>query len=484
MSETEMSPERRNDGWWTSLALRWGLLFWLNNAYFLFYGGNWGLRWAHLFSPDSINAYLLQLPHRLVGPYWNGVASALKWFSPHVLGFQIPAGQFRSLVIDILGTILLPFIWTIFDRRNRSNIVLREVLYLGVRCWLATGMFLYGSSKLMGHQGISQPAPLEWFRPLGEISTGQLMWTWLGYSRTFQFFAGVNETVGAILLVFRRTTLMGAFLILPVMAYVTVLDLTFQVGPWAGAFVYGVGALYLIGLEWRRFAGVFFLAKPTAPSSPNKLLTSPRLALVGRGIWVVIVAFGLWSYVLPRFKMNADIGGRQSPLCGAYRVERFVSDGHVLPEEARDPARWREVAINWFGDYIRIRRMDNAELLWSADPGDPYRFLVASGHDYHYGDYGRILAKTAGPQEQLRFREMPNYGSPHTAALLNPDTSGRPAVFNPNYSRGEFFAVNLVRHDSDYVSMQGRIDGADISADLVRVANNNFAFFKTREGLP
>src|ERR1700722_14800370 len=321
MSETEMSPEKRNEGWWISLALRWRLLFWVNNAYFLFYGGNWGLRWAPFFSPDSIYAYLLQLPHKLIAPYWNDVNIVVGWLATHFPGFQIPRGQFRSLVIDILGTIPLACLWTIFDRRNRNNAGLREVLYLGVRCWLATGMFLYGFAKLIGQQGvpqgIPQPAPLDWFRPLGEISSGQLMLTWLGYSPIFRFFAGVNESLGAILLLFRRTTLLASLLILPVMVYVTALDLTFHVGPAAGAALYAAGAYYLVVREWRRLAGVFLLGKPTAPPSPKKLWTSPRLALVGRGLWVLAVAFGLWSYVLPQFKQTADIGERQSPLGGA-----------------------------------------------------------------------------------------------------------------------------------------------------------------------
>jgi hypothetical protein len=293
----------------------------------------------------------------------------------------------------------------------------------------------------------------------------------------------VNEAVGAILLLFRRTTLLGALLILPVMAYVTALDTTFHVGPAAWAALYGVGALYLVAREWRRLAGVFLFGKPTAPLPSKKLWTSPRLALVGRGLWIVVVAITLRGFVLPQVIPQVDIWGRQSPLCGAYRVERFTSDGRVLPEEAADPARWREVSINSFADYIRIRRMDESELLWSADPGDPYRFLPATGHSYHYGDYGKLLAKTAGTEEQLRYREMPNWGSPHTSALVPPNPLDNPG-FMSSYSKGKFFNVSFIRADSDHVSLQGHIDGADISADLVRVANDDFAFSKTREGLP
>ncbi len=147
-------------------------------------------------------------------------------------------------------------------------------------------------------------------------------------------------------------------------------------------------------------------------------------------------------------RTTADLeGGPQFSCCGGP----LSGDGRVLPEGAADAARWRDVAINRFGNYIRIRRMDGAELLWAADPGDPYPFMPGSGHGYQYGDYGKLLAKTAGVEEQLRFKELPNFRSPHTAALAPADLSPQ-AAFNPHYSRGQFFTVNFVRNGSDHVS--------------------------------
>jgi hypothetical protein len=488
MSEPVVSLDEKNDGWWISLLLRSAVLFSVTGLYGLLLTGNWGLWWSGLFVPGSASRQDLLLPSRLAAPYWRPVDAALQWFAVHPLGRLIHPGGFSALfwglAANFLGYVPLGLLWTIFDRRKRVNAVLSEIVYLAVRYQLATGMFLYGSAKVIGRQGPPQPAPLEWFRPLGEISTGEIMWTWLGYSTIFHFFAGINETLGAILLLFRRTTLLGAFLILPVMSFVAALDTTFHVGPAGYALYCAAFALYLIAREWRRFAGAFLLGNPTVPTPQKDVWASRRLVLAGRGVWVVLIAYSLWSYPLSNLRERVDIGGRHSPLRGAYRVERFVSDGRVLPEEAADPARWREVSISWFGDYMRIRRMDDSELLWSADPGDPYPFLVATGHGYRYGDSGRLLAKTAGIEEQLRFKELPNYASPHTAALFPLG----PVLNNPgwmsHYTRGEFFTVNLIRDGSDRLSMQGRIDGADISADLVRIPNDDFEFFKTRGGVP
>lgn len=471
MSGTEMSAVKKNDTWWISFALRWGLLFSVL-SYVDSLPGRWDL------VPFVLSA------NRLIAPYSHHVYAAARWLGAHAFGLKMQ-GQFWNVGLSTLVPILPSFLWTLFDRRIRVNEVLRDAIYIVVRYTLAAAMFNYGIAKLVIQQGGPQPAPLEWVRPLGTITTGQSMWTWLGYSPIFEFFAGLNEMVGAILLLFRRTTLLGALLILPVMAYVTALDTTFHVGPGAYAALYGVGALYLVAREWRRLAKVFFSGKPSSPLPSKRLWGSRRMVLAGRGLWVVVVLFTVRGFVFPHVMNQVDIGGRQSPLCGVYQVDSFVSDGRVLPEEAANPARWREVAIGWFGNYIRVRRMDDSELLWSLDPGGPYPFMPAMGHEYKFGDWGRLLAKTAGIQEQLRFRELPNYGSPHNAALLPvgpvpPQTPG----FRHDYNRGQFFTLNIVRNGSDQVLLQGHIDGAEISADLRRINNNDFPLFRTRGKLP
>ena len=475
--QSATSPKDKNDGWWISLVLRWALLFSVATAYFILFLGNWGLWWSGLFAPGSASRDLLALPERLTAPYWHGAQTAMQWFGAHFFGLRLRGGQFSSLAVDIVGYFPPAFVWTIFDRGKRSNAVLREIVYLVVRFSLATGMFLYGSVKVIGQQGIPQPAPLDWFRPLGEIPAGQVMWTWLGYSPVFHFFAGMNESIGAILLLFRRTTLLAALLILPTMVYVAAMDVTFNVGPAASAALFGAGALYLMGRERQRLARVFLLAEPTAPTPRKKLSSSTRLAVAGRMLWVLVVSFALWSFPLSEVRERLDMGASLSPLCGAYRVKRFVSNGHVLPEDAADPTRWRDVSINWFGDFVRIRRMDGAEMLWSLEPGDPYRFLVATGHGYRYGDYGKVLAKTASAQGQLKFKALPNYGGPSTASGQD-EYFGALAKANPRSD--EFYTLNYVRND-DELSLQGRVDGADISVDLHKIDGNSLPFVRSRE---
>ncbi len=204
MSETELPAEKGNDGWWISFVLRWGLLF-PAQAYAT--GGVTPRPPGQIAFPLLIAWWAgRRLAGRLFAPYSHSVNVAAQWLVVHVFGLNRPGGQFWGLDQFIMCRSGL-FLWTIFERRNRTNAVLRELSPLVVRYLLAASMLSYGMAKLVERQGIFQPNPLDWFRPLGEIPTGQLMWTWLGYSPAFQFFAGLNETLGGVLLLFRRTTL-------------------------------------------------------------------------------------------------------------------------------------------------------------------------------------------------------------------------------------------------------------------------------------
>lgn len=445
MPETRMSPGKENDGWWVSFGLRWALLFFLNYA-------PWDAPWS---------------PLRSVGLRVRGPQGAGEWLAAHAAWMHIPRTyqDFWSIAIEALAIIPLACLWTMFDRRKRSNAVVREAVYLLVRYSLSIGMFYYGVAKVIGHQGIPQPAPIDWIRPIGEISSGQLMWTWLGYSPSFQVFAGVNELLGAILLLFRRTTLLAALLILPVMVYVTALDTTFHVGPRATAALFAVTAFYLVVTEWRRLAAAFILGQPTVPPSPRVFWNSPRLSLVRRGLWAAVVIFLLWTAFFWQIAMNIDTGGRQSALCGVYTVESFTRDGHVLP--GGDAMRWREVAINDFGDYIRVRRMDGTDLLWQAIPGRPYRLITG----YKFGDYRRFLARTSGVRGQLTLKRLRTYRTPDAAPEAKTG-SDSPST------------LTFVHKIPDSVSLEGSLDGTEVSVDLRRIDNNDFVFFRSREGLP
>lgn len=64
---------------------------------------------------------------------------------------------------------------------------------------------------------------------------------------------GLIQISGAVLLLFRRTTLLGALILLPVMTNIILINIFYEIS--AGAFVnsliFTIGLVFLIALRWR-----------------------------------------------------------------------------------------------------------------------------------------------------------------------------------------------------------------------------------------
>lgn len=89
-------------------------------------------------------------------------------------------------------------------------------------------LFEYGSIKLVGTQFHLPPGTA--LRPVGSLSGYQLAWFYYGYSHTYEVIVGLTEMTGATLLLFRKSALIGAALILPVMTNILMINIFFVIG--------------------------------------------------------------------------------------------------------------------------------------------------------------------------------------------------------------------------------------------------------------
>src|SRR5215467_15130049 len=76
-------------------------------------------------------------------------------------------------------------------------------------------LFTYGSSKLLGRQFTLPPEMA--LRPVGSLSGYQLAWFYYSYSHVYAVILGLIQLAGGALLLFRKTALLGATVMLPVM---------------------------------------------------------------------------------------------------------------------------------------------------------------------------------------------------------------------------------------------------------------------------
>lgn len=133
----------------------------------------------------------------------------------------------RLLTIIALSAVIT-IVWSIVDRHrpryDRGWIILRAYL----RYALAGIMIGYACYKVIPTQ-FPPPSAERLAKRVGDMSPMGLLWTFMGLSPAYEIFTGVLEMAGALLLVARRTALLGALVCAGVLLNIVLLNFTFDV---------------------------------------------------------------------------------------------------------------------------------------------------------------------------------------------------------------------------------------------------------------
>jgi hypothetical protein len=97
------------------------------------------------------------------------------------------------------------------------------LVYLLAHYYAAFTLLRYGFAKVIGAQFTILDSALP--KPMGDVSGFWLTWYCFGYSLVYASLVAWSQILGAVLLGFRRTALMGALLLLPIMVNIVFIDI-------------------------------------------------------------------------------------------------------------------------------------------------------------------------------------------------------------------------------------------------------------------
>ncbi len=150
-----------------------------------------------------------------------------------------------------------------------------------LRLFVAPFIFIYGVAKPWQFQDAFSGTNT----PINEVDGMTLMWAFFSYSLTVPVVVGVFECVGAVLLIFDKTKLLGCLLLLPVLANVVLFDLVYGVVPFAtiNGIIYLSVMLFVCFEERRKFGEAFgiLLCHPSFRETTNRFSFARILAMLG-----------------------------------------------------------------------------------------------------------------------------------------------------------------------------------------------------------
>jgi hypothetical protein len=174
----------------------------------------------------------------------------------------------------------------------------------------------------------------------------RLLWAFMGASAAYSAFAGLAELCGALLLLFRRTTTLGALILAASLTNVTMLNFAYEVGVKLPVTVYFLAALTLLAPEVGKLSRVFLFNDQFRPASRDEQRDRWRQRIV-HAIKAVIVLWMVGSSfqrAYAGYKVGSD-GAPLPSLYGVYTVEKVDRLRPAENDEAPVPV-WRRFVVS------------------------------------------------------------------------------------------------------------------------------------------
>ncbi|HUB62270.1 MAG TPA: hypothetical protein VL978_16255 [Puia sp.] len=371
MSNTNFPGRLKKSGWLKELGWRALFIFFFLLAAPLdwkYYRRLFQLDWGHL----SYGA-IFDLAHYVPGN-WGilpgvTVAGAVVWYG---LG-RVEVRRDGAVRAD--------------GRKERLYYWLRVI----VRYRLAVGIIAYGFIKLFPLLS-PYPSISNLNTDYGDFTRWKLFSLSLGIVPGYESFLGAVEIVSGLLLFFRKTASVGAFIIAVFLGNVFMSNLAYGGGEAVYSLYLISLALFVLSWDARRLFDLLILQKQALPNRFRPVFARrwervARLGLKGGVIFFFVILYGFKTKKEGQYQFPVSKG--LPGAAGVYNVSLFVLGRDTLAYSKTDPVRWQDVVLeNWATLSIRSNRpvvldSTNTERLDLPSEERDYELAGSAGRHYY-----------------------------------------------------------------------------------------------------
>lgn len=289
--------------------------------------------------------------------YNNFLTSFIKWVGHAILGIKeistVPTGSgdttfsFVSLFSFLCLAFIGALIWSMLDRKKNNYEKLSRTLIVWLRYYLACFMLLYGFAKVFVLQ-FSDLSLFDLVKTYGESSPMGLVWNFMEFSDSYTIYSGVGELLGGLLLLYRRTVILGCIVTIAVMATVATLNYSYDVPVKLFSTHLLLIAFYILTPQYKRIFNFLIFNKPVDIESFPRYFQNRKWRIAGYAIKALFIGYFLYSQISSGYQ-GQKLYGKKSPkpvLYGIYNVDHFAVNKDTLAPLTTDRFRWRKLIID------------------------------------------------------------------------------------------------------------------------------------------
>ncbi|ARK13366.1 hypothetical protein A6C57_25185 [Fibrella sp. ES10-3-2-2] len=254
--------------------------------------------------------------------------------------------------VAVLGSIAYSWLWHRRERAGNPESGMRHAWLQGIiRYWLALSIATYGFAKILKTQFQSPDFRLD--TPLGEVNGFGLTWYYFGYSYTLSVIIGLIQVGGSVLLLYRRTTLLGVLVLLPVMINIVLINLFYQIslGAFFNSVMFTLGLIFLLLLNVPKLKAAFWdLVEHLPPVTLGQNWVKHALRVLPIALAFVFIAQFVYT------------DKSDTLLKGTWRVDQLTRNGKTISASA------------WLTDTTAWNRVYFAGMQGCAFSPNPYRY--------------------------------------------------------------------------------------------------------------
>ena len=252
-----------------------------------------------------------------------------------------------NFILPLFIAIPIAFVWSFLDKSRKNYQKLNYWLQVIIRYRVGLGMVAWGYRKLMPSQMVL-PTYSILDTPFGDIQAQKLYWQAVGIVPSYEVFLGFAEFIPGILLLFRKTSNVGALLAGVVMINVALANHAYDGSVHIHSAAY---AILCIILFWPNLSKLWNLlaqqkdviTEKYYPEFKQKWIKNTRIVLKS----FVFAAFVFWFFILQvedyqitPYRLPQVPGVPE--LKGYYDVTEFKLNGKILPYSPIDSIRWQK----------------------------------------------------------------------------------------------------------------------------------------------
>lgn len=254
--------------------------------------------------------------------------------------------HFTSFFLFLILSATLAILIILIDKKRNDYEKLQSYLFVYVRYCIGFYMLVYGFDKVFkSHFPFPSLEKLE--QTFGDSSPQGLLWAFMGYSTSYNMYLGIIEVLSGFLLLFRRTTALGAILVMLVMINVAFINFSYDVPVKLFALHMIAYAFLLLYPFFNSIFQFFILRKETKLTEQKEIVFPTFIQKYQKAIKaVVIFSFTLLFMNFSWTNMKEDGDNAPKPaLYGIYRIDMYMSHNHNITGVV-DSDAWREIVFD------------------------------------------------------------------------------------------------------------------------------------------